>query len=144
MAMGRLSQEYTSRNVPVTDAEPSPLKLWFRIIAILIAWLSFPGAFQLLPLHVRKMPFAFALLLAIVFAPFVGVVALHRFRGTLKHVFWGLMLAWLWLLIPASCEAVSGLGYFGLMMLWLPPLNLIFAIAATIRLTKRPPGGRRF
>jgi hypothetical protein len=109
------------------------------MIGILIAWLSFPGAFQLLPLHLRKIPFAFALLLAIVVAPFVGVVALHRLRGTSKHVFWGLMLAWLWLLIPASCEAVWRLGYFGLMMLWVPLLNLIFAIAATIRLTKSGP-----
>jgi hypothetical protein len=109
------------------------------MIGILIAWLSFPGAFQLLPLHLRKIPFAFALLLAIVVAPFVGVVALHRLRGTSKHVFWGLMLAWLWLLIPASCEAVWRLGYFGLMMLWVPPLNFIFAIAVTIRLTRRAP-----
>ena len=74
IAPGRLSQEYTSRNAPVTDAEsrPEPLKLWFTIIGILIAWLSFPGAFQFLPLHLRKIPFAFALVLAIVVAPFVG------------------------------------------------------------------------
>jgi len=81
----------------------------------------------------------FWLFLAIGVAPFVGVVVLHRIRGTSKHFLWGLMLAWLWLLIPASCEVVRRSGYFGLMMLWLPLLNLSVAIAATVRLSQPAP-----
>ena len=134
----RLRKVYTP-NVQVTEAVPfpEPLRVWFPIIGILIAWFSAAGALQLLPLHLQKIPFV--LVLAIVVAPFAGVVMMRRLRGSSKHILLGLMLAWLWLLIPASCEVVRKSGYVGLIMLWLPLLNLIVAIAATIRLTQRAP-----
>ena len=59
----------------------------------------FPGAAELLPTHFRGNTFGQWVFLAILLAPFGGVLVLCRLRRIAEQVALGIGLAWLWLLV---------------------------------------------